>query len=173
VTLRRWFDRTFCFDHLTAEDYPFLVERLRGAPARVTDKLQALSPEILTRREGESWSLQEHLGHLTFLDSLHDGRLDDYDAGAEALRPADLENRRTHEGRLNERALPDLLAAFGTARGRLVARLDEWEPERVLVTAVHPRLRQPMRLVDMVFFTAEHDDHHLTAMNELVGRART
>jgi len=172
VRLRRWFDRTFTFGHLTADDYPFLVERLRGTPARVTDKLETLSREVLTHREGECWSLQEHLGHLTFLDSLHDGRLDDYSEGAKALRPADLENRRTHEGRLNERAIADLLAAFRDVREPLVGRLDAWDPERVLVTAAHPRLRQPMRLVDMAFFAAEHDDHHLAAMSDLIRRSR-
>lgn len=172
MSLRPWFDRTFTFDHLTAEDYPFLVERLRGVPARLTDKLERLSREALTRREGASWSLQQHVGHLTLLDSLHDGRLDDYAAGAEALRPADLRNRRTHEGGFDERALEELLAALRTTRERLVARLDAWEPTRVLDAAVHPRLGQPMRVVDMVFFAAEHDDHHLAVMSDIVRRSR-
>jgi hypothetical protein len=32
---------------------------------------------------------------------------------------------------------------------------------------VHPRLQQPMRVVDMAFFVAEHDDHHLARMTQL------
>jgi hypothetical protein len=27
--------------------------------------------------------------------------------------------------------------------------------------ALHPRLKTPMRLVDHLYFVAEHDDHHL------------
>jgi hypothetical protein len=32
---------------------------------------------------------------------------------------------------------------------------------------VHPRLRQPMRFVDHLYFVAEHDDHHLATISEL------
>ena len=48
-----------------------------------------------------------------------------------------------------------------------MARLDRWDASRLSVTALHPRLNQPMRVVDMAFFTAEHDDHHLARMTEL------
>jgi hypothetical protein len=32
---------------------------------------------------------------------------------------------------------------------------------------LHPRLKQPMRLVDHLYFAAEHDDHHLARIWEL------
>jgi hypothetical protein len=35
-------------------------------------------------------------------------------------------------------------------------------------SAIHPRLNIPMRLVDFVFFEAEHDDYHFTRINELL-----
>jgi hypothetical protein len=73
--MRRWFDRRFSFEHLAEADFPFLVEWLRGSPAR--------------------------------------------------------------------------------------------EPHRLSASAVHPRLQQPMRLVDMLYFVAEHDDHHLARMTAL------
>ena len=101
--LRPWLERTFSFDHLTERDFPFLVERLRGTPARIEGKLRGLPRELLTRRESGSWSLQEHAGHLLDLDPLHEGRLDDYRAGASILRVADVDNRKTHEARHNER----------------------------------------------------------------------
>jgi hypothetical protein len=37
---------------------------------------------------------------------------------------------------------------------------------------VHPRLGTPMRLVDMMFFVAEHDDHHLATITELARASR-
>ena len=169
--MRPWFERRFSFEHLGEADFPFLVERLRGAPARVEDKTRPLGRDALTRRPGDAWSIQEHVGHLLDLDGLHDARLDDYRAGASALRPADLQNRKTHEARYNERPLEELLEAFRSGRGRFVARLEAWEPERLSAPAVHPRLQQPMRLVDMLYFTAEHDDHHLLHMTELARRA--
>jgi uncharacterized damage-inducible protein DinB len=167
--VRPWFERRFSFEHLGEQDFPFLVERLRGAPARVEDKTRPLARELLIRKDGEAWSIQEHAGHLVDLDGLHDGRLEDYRAGA-TLRAADLKNRKTHEARHNDRPLAELHAAFRDVRGRFVKRLEAWDPKRVLLSAVHPRLQQPMRLVDMLYFTAEHDDHHLAHMTELARR---
>jgi uncharacterized damage-inducible protein DinB len=164
---RPWFERRFDFAALDARDLPLLVERVRGTPARLEEKLRGLPAETLRRRDGERWSIQEHAGHLLDLDALHLGRLDDYRAGASVLRAADLQNRRTHEAGHNQRDLAALLAAFREERGRFVERLAAWDPERLTATALHPRLQLPMRVVDMAFFVAEHDDHHLARMTEL------
>jgi uncharacterized damage-inducible protein DinB len=166
---RRWIDRHFAFN-IPEELFPVVVERLRGTPARIEDKVRALSPTLLTRRDGDAWSIQEHLGHLLDLDELHDGRLDDFLAGAEVLRAADVTNRKTHEARHNERPTAELLHAFRRERERFVARLDAWDAGLISLTALHPRLQQPMRVIDMAFFTAEHDDHHLARMTELARR---
>jgi uncharacterized damage-inducible protein DinB len=162
----RWTDRHFAFN-LPEELFPVVAERLRGTPARIEDKLRGLSPALLSRRDGGAWSIQEHVGHLLDLDELHDGRLDDFLAGATILRPADMGNRKTHEANHNERPIADLLAAFRRERERFVARLDNWDPSLISLTALHPRLNQPMRVIDMAFFTAEHDDHHLARMTGL------
>jgi uncharacterized damage-inducible protein DinB len=161
-----WTDRRFSFD-LPEALFPIVVERLRGTPARIEDKVRALPPDLLTRRDGDAWSIQEHIGHLLDLDDLHTGRLDDFLAGAAVLRAADMANRKTWEARHNERPLDDLLRAFRRERERFVARLDAWDERLLSSTALHPRLQQPMRVIDMAYFTAEHDDHHLTRMTEL------
>ena len=162
----RWTDRRFHFD-LPESLFPVVVERLRGTPARIEDKVRHLSPAVLTRRDGDAWSIQEHIGHLLDLDELHTGRLDDFLAGAPVLRAADMTNRKTREADHNRRAIEEILLDFRRERERFVARLDAWDEGLVSLTAVHPRLNQPMRVLDMVFFTAEHDDHHLTWMTEL------
>jgi hypothetical protein len=76
-------------------------------------------------------------------------------------------NRKTHEADHNRRPLADLLQDFRRERERFVARLDAWDEGLIGLTALHPRLNQPMRVIDMAFFTAEHDDHHLARMTEL------
>jgi uncharacterized damage-inducible protein DinB len=162
----RWTDRTFRFD-LPEALFPVTVERLRGTPARIEDKVRALPSALLTQRDGDQWSIQEHIGHLLDLDELHTARLDDFLAGAEVLRPADMTNRKTWEAHHNDRSLNDLLAAFRRERLLFVARLDAWDPDLLALTARHPRLHQPMRVLDMAYFTAEHDDHHLAKMTEL------
>jgi len=162
-----WIERKFSYDHLTEADFPSLVDRLRATPARIENTVKDLPREILTRRDGESWSIQEQVGHLLEVDALHDGRLNDYQAAASVLRPADMENTRTHAARYNDREIEEVLAAFRGVRGRFVDRLDKWESARRLAVALHPRLQQPMRVVDMLLFAAEHDEHHLARVTEL------
>jgi uncharacterized damage-inducible protein DinB len=166
TTPRRWFDRKFELG-LGPNAAPELLERLRRTPERLADAVRGLPPEILTRQREGKWSIQENAGHLLDLEPLWDQRLDDYDAGAAALRPADLENRKTHEAAHNDRAISEILADFSGVRGRIVNRLARMTPSQLARTALHPRLQQPMTVVDLCLFVAEHDDHHLRTIDEL------
>lgn len=162
----RWVDRSFRLD-TTAELFPEVIERLRGTPGRIEERVAGLAPEVLTRRDADKWSIQEHVGHLLDLDELHAGRLDDYLAGTELLRAADITNRKTTEANHNRRPIAELTRAFREERLRFVERLEQWDSRLREQTAVHPRLKQPMRVIDMAWFVAEHDDHHLARMTEL------
>jgi uncharacterized damage-inducible protein DinB len=166
-----WFDRKFSFD-LMPEEYPNIVERLRGTPARLEERIGSLAVPILTRRDGEAWSIQENAGHLLDLEPLWIGRLDDFAARAETLRAADLQNTKTHQANHNSTAISSILAAFRSERLALIDRLDSLDEAFVLRTSLHPRLATPMRLLDHVFFVAEHDDHHLARITWLLRRSR-
>ena len=67
----------------------------------------------------------------------------------------------------NDRPIARILAEFSAVRGRIVDRLARMTPAELSRTALHPRLRQPMSVVDLCFFVAEHDDHHLRTIEEL------
>lgn len=164
---KAWFDRVFAFD-LPEWMYPVVIERLRGTPARLEDRLRELARGVLTRRDGEKWSIQENAGHLLDLEPLWNNRLSDFLAGAERLQVADLSNRTTHEARHNDSPLEGILSAFRSARADFVERLDELDPAAITSTALHPRLGTPMRLLDHIFFVAEHDDHHLARITSLL-----
>ena len=167
----RWLDRSFEFD-FAVELHAELLERLRGTPARLEGRLRGLGREVLSRRSEEGkWSIQEHAGHLMDLESLFAGRLDDFDAGAPELRPADVTNQKTEDADHNSSDLESILAGFRRERMALVGRLDALEFDDFARTALHPRLNQPMRLCDMMCFQAEHDDHHLATITELIKRS--
>ena len=166
TTQGRWFDRKFELG-LTPDAAAKLVERLRHTPERLAAAVRGLSREVLTFKHDGKWSIQENAGHLFDLESLWDRRLEDYDAGATELHPADLENRKTHEAAHNDRSISDILADFTTARGLIVDRLARMSQAELARTALHPRLRQPMSVVDLCFFVAEHDDHHLRTIEEV------
>jgi uncharacterized damage-inducible protein DinB len=162
-----WFERKFTLG-LPASMFPNVIERLRGTPTRAEELLRGVAPETLTRREGERWSIQEHLGHLLDLGSLDAARANDFAEGRELLTAADLSNAKTHAADHNARDTVELLAAFRAERGELVRRLEEFGDEAVARRAVHPRLEQQMSVTDWAYFVAEHDDHHLAAMTGLL-----
>lgn len=157
-----WYDRQFAF-LFPAEQFPSVFARLRGTPARLEELLRDVAPGVRVRKpQGEDkWSAQEHAGHLLDLESLWLRRVEDFVAGGNVLTVADLSNRKTHEARHNERPLGDILAQFQGARRQLMARVETINAELFSRSMIHPRLKQPMRLVDHLFFVAEHDDHHL------------
>ena len=163
-----WFTREFSFDLLPVWMYPNILERLRGTPARLEDMTRGLSIEVLTRRDGDKWSIQEQAGHLLDLEPLGMKRLDDYEAGREILYAADLKNRRTHEANHNSDSIERILSAFRAERMEFMRRLDAYDERFVQRQAIHPRLKMKVRVVDLAFFIAEHDDHHLARITELI-----
>jgi uncharacterized damage-inducible protein DinB len=156
----RWFERKFDFS-FPAELHPNVLIRLRGTPARLEELLSSASREQLISKEGQKWSAQETAGHLLDLEPLWLARVEDFLAGRRDLTAADLNNRKTHEAGHNERAIGDILAEFRTARTRLLEKVSGLDAEEFQRTGLHPRLKTPMRLIDHLYFVAEHDDHHL------------
>jgi DinB superfamily len=163
----KWTERTFDFNFPTGI-YPEMIERVRGTPARLEDRLKGLSAELLTRREAGRWSMQENAGHLLDLESLVAQRLDEYASGAETLHAADMSNRRTYEANHNDVSIDLILKSFRALREQTVSRLESFESAIFARTALHARLGVRMRLVDMIFFQAEHDDYHLARISELI-----
>jgi uncharacterized damage-inducible protein DinB len=162
----KWFERKFDLS-FPVELYPNLCARLRGTPARLEELMRTYSPKVLTQKHEQTWSMQENAGHLLDLEPLWLGRAEDYVNSVETLRATDLQNRKTHEADHNARRLEEILADFRKARTLLVERIEILDPVMYSRTALHPRLKTPMRLVDHLYFVAEHDDHHLAQIWEL------
>ncbi len=166
VAQAKWIERKFNFDFPVGV-FPCILERLRGTPARLEELVKSLPANILTTRIDNKWSIQEHVGHLFDLDDLHDGRIDDFLSGAKVLRAADVENKKTNEANHNAHAIENLLNRFRAGRQGFVGRPEQLNEQQIALVAQHPRLQQPMRVVDMAYFVAEHDDHHLARITEL------
>jgi hypothetical protein len=162
-----WINRKFEFI-LPVEMFPNVLERLRGTPARLEEKLAGLSHEILIRKPDGKWSIQEQVGHLGDVEELWHSRIDDYEAGLTELHPADITNRVTSHKDHNTDNLDHLLKVFRRERALLVTRFEPFGPDRAGIAAHHPRLNKPMRVIDLAYFIAEHDDHHLVSMNSLI-----
>jgi hypothetical protein len=167
-----WRDRKWVFGVLPVGAFPAVLERLRGTAARSAELIAGASDAQLRSQPGTGWSAKQHIGHLDDLHELDEQRLEEFIAKVDALTAADITNRRTHEGRHNDLPADAIVARFRANRAALVDRMDQLTEAQVEGSAMHPRLGQPMRLIDWAYFVAEHDDHHLAAARRAVREAR-
>src|SRR5262249_17864424 len=111
---------------------------------------------------------QEHAGHLWDLEALTMGRLDDFEAGLDTLRAADLGNKKTYQAGHNADILEHILAEFRETRANLVRRFESYDEAFVCKSAWHPRLEKAVGVVDLAYFHGGHDDHHIGQIAELM-----
>jgi uncharacterized damage-inducible protein DinB len=167
-----WFERRFEFD-FPPEKLPDIVERLRGTPARISDRLVDVdTPTMHYRADEKTWSIQQNVGHLLDLEPLWIGRLDDILNQKPTMREADLSNQSTFDAGHNDCQVTDVLARFSDLRGRFVDTLESQDFDKYSLSARHPRLKKSMRVVDLAHFVAEHDDYHLARITYLTSNRK-
>ncbi len=162
----KWFERKFDFS-FEQNIFPSIIERLDGTLIRLKAKINKIPTELLEIKPNEKWSIKENIGHLIDLEPLWHGRLDDIMKNLEYLRSADLENKKTDFAQHNKKDIKDLLSQFQELREITLTKLNELKEQDVYKTALHPRLKKPMRIMDLFLFVAEHDDHHLARITEI------
>ncbi len=162
----KWFDRSFNFEN-DQNIFPSILERISGTPIRLEEKVKKLSESILTFSLDNTWTIKENIGHLIDLEPLWQGRLNDIVNGCSELRSTDLQNSKTDSANHNDTSLQELLSEFRKTRKQTIKTLQSINEETVFKSALHPRLRTPMRTMDLFLFVAEHDDHHLARITEL------
>ena len=162
-----WFDRKFDFG-VNQNIMPSIIERLEGTPIRLKEKLRITDSSLYKIKPNGKWSILEHVGHLADLEPLWQGRLDDILSGQKELRPTDLDNKKTTEANHNATPLSELLDRLEALRKMTIAKLRELDDADVFKSALHPRLKTPMRTIDLFTFVAEHDDHHLAKITEII-----
>lgn len=158
-----WFEREFA----PIPDnglLPGILERLAGTPAR----LRAMVTGAAVRSAPTGWSAAKEVGHLIDLEPLWIKRVREILSGQPELTATDLTNRATHEADHDRWPLPELVDRFESARVQLVAALRNVSDADLDRSALHPRLKQPMRLVELAYFVAEHDDNHLAKLRTLL-----
>lgn len=163
----KWFERKFDFNS-QQNIFPSVIERLAGTPARLDEKFKFIPEKILAERIDNTWTIKENVGHLTDLEPLWQGRFEDILNGEAEMRPTDLQNRKTTEANYNAVVIEELLKKFRQTRMQTIAMIENLNEEQIFKSALHPRLKTPMRTMDLFLFIAEHDDHHLARITELI-----
>jgi uncharacterized damage-inducible protein DinB len=147
---------------------PSIIERLSGTPARIDEIVSNLSPALAVLKPLNKWSIQEEIGHLADLEPLWFGRLEEILGGLPELRAADLTNQKTNTANHNSTEIRVLLQLFRKQRQLFVDGLINLNDNELLNVSLHPRLKTPMRVIDLANFVAEHDDHHLASVREIL-----
>ena len=162
-----WTKRNFEFNFPVGL-FPVIVERLRGTIPHIESLVKNKTDKELGNKNGDAWSVKEQVGHLYDLEELWFGRIEDFLSGKETLRAADMSNTKTHQAGHNNKTMEELLQQFSIARKKLISKVENMDESEAGIIALHPRLQKPMRLIDSLFFVAEHDDHHLAKIREII-----
>lgn len=160
-----WFERQFSFG-LPEGMLPFYLERLEGTIARLEKKVSGVSEGVLSEKLDGKWSIKQNIGHLAEVDEIALRRIDEMQQGISPMSPAVFEPRLDY----NAEPVSSVLEYFRKNRLQNLARYRSLGGEQLQKTSVHPRLKLPMNPVDLAWFDAEHDDHHLVRINEILSR---
>jgi uncharacterized damage-inducible protein DinB len=163
----KWFGRKFDFS-FGADEYAAIYQRLQQAPDTLKHLLLNIPEHLLTHQPDGKWSVKEHTGHLSLLEPLWRTRFHDILATKPVLTVADLDNKATSEAGFNKDTITVLLEKFFEERRATLVLLDNINVLDESQTSMHPRLQLPMRMIDIAYFTAEHDDHHIAVIRELL-----
>jgi uncharacterized damage-inducible protein DinB len=164
----KWFDRKFDFSFDT-DQYTAVYERLKEAPDTLKQLITNIPEDRLVYKPDGNWSMKEHSGHLSVLEPIWRIRFHDILESKPVLTPADLDNKATTEAGFNNYTMASLLDRFTAERKATLSLLDSIDVMDGSKTSMHPRLQQPMRIIDLVYFVVEHDDHHISVIREMIG----
>jgi N-acetylglutamate synthase-like GNAT family acetyltransferase/uncharacterized damage-inducible protein DinB len=163
----KWFDRQFNFG-FNAEHFPDLLERLNTAVFRIQNAVAETNDEKMNYKPSGKWSAKEHIGHLLILEPLWQRRFLEIKENRTEMSPADLNNAATDKALFNEYDIEKILTDFKQERQNTIQLLKSFSREDLQKSLYHPRLNKPMTIIDLMYFVAEHDTHHLNVLRHII-----
>jgi uncharacterized damage-inducible protein DinB len=161
----KWFERTFTFG-LPAGMLPFYLERLEGTLPRIEQKVRGVSDSALSRQLGGKWSVKQTIGHLAEVDEIALKRIGEMVSGAVVMSPAVFEPKHDY----NAMEIDQVIKIFAEARRKNLDRYRLLTAQELMRSSLHPRLKVKMTPVDLAWFDAEHDDHHLAGISDHISK---
>jgi hypothetical protein len=157
-----WFERSFTFG-LPKAMLPFYVERLEGAIYRIEHKVKGVSEKVLSEKYNDKWSVKQNIGHLAEVDLVSNKRIDEMIKGVNVLSPAVFEPQD-----YNPWPIEKVVAFFRESRLENVDKYRRLKDQDLSTGAQHPRLKVVLTPTDLAWFDAEHDDHHLLKISDII-----
>jgi hypothetical protein len=108
--------------------------------------------------------VKENIAHLAEVDEIALKRIDEMKQGISPMSPAVIQPGRDY----NAQPIAEVLRFFKTNRDKNLQKYRGLTAEDLKRSSLHPRLKVQMTAVDLAWFDAEHDDHHLVRVNEIL-----
>ena len=159
----QWFEREFIFG-LPQGMLPFYLSRLTGTVVRLESKVKDVSNDILSNKFEGKWSVKQNIGHLAEVDEIALKRIGEIIKGISPMSPAVFEPQQDY----NVQPIDNVIEYFRTNRLRCLERYQNLSEEELSKKSLHPRLKIMITPVDLAWFDAEHDDHHLVRIQEII-----
>jgi hypothetical protein len=157
-----WFERNLQFGY-PKEMLPYFLERLEGSIVRMQAKVKGVPDNVLSTRLNDKWSVKQNIGHLAEVDAIANKRLDEMVAGISPMSPAVFEPQD-----YNPWPIEKVVELFKNNRLKNLKKYMSIAESDLLKSSLHPRLKVQMTPVDLAWFDAEHDDHHLVKISEII-----
>jgi hypothetical protein len=157
-----WFERNLKFGH-PKEMLPYFLERLEGSIVRIREKVNGVDDKILSVKLNDKWSVKQNIGHLAEVDAIANKRLDEMASGISPMSPAVFEPED-----YNPWPIEKVVELFKTNRLKNLEKYQSLPENDLLKSSLHPRLKVQMTPVDLAWFDAEHDDHHMLKISEII-----
>jgi hypothetical protein len=158
-----WFERQFTFG-MPIGLLPFHLERLGGTISRIEKKVANIPDGILSNKLDGKWSIKENIAHLAEVDEIALKRIDEMRYGISPMTPAVIQPGKDY----NAQPISEVIQYFKTNRKNNLEKYKALSEDDLQKSSLHPRLKVMMNPVDLAWFDAEHDDHHLVRVNEIL-----
>jgi hypothetical protein len=158
-----WFER-----NIVAVDeprmLPFHLERIAGTIVRLEHKVTGRSDATLSTRLDGKWSVKENIGHLGDVESVGLKRLDEIANGITPMSSAVMPPLHDY----NAMTIREVLDYFIRHREATLMKYQGMDDGALQKKSLHPRLKVMMTPASLALFHAEHDDHHLVRISEIL-----
>lgn len=158
-----WFERKFDFP-VPQRMLPFYLERLQGTITRIEQKVLGASNDVLSNKLDGKWSIKQNIAHLAEVDEIANKRIDEMLNGVSPMSPAVFEPKFDY----NAQSIEEVIRFFRENRKKNLQKYSSIRESDLSKSSLHPRLKVELTPVDLAFFDAEHDDHHLVRVNEIL-----
>lgn len=157
-----WFERNLKFGY-PPDLLPYFLIRLSGTVVRIRSMVNQTSDKILSHKPDGKWSIKENIGHLAEVDAIANKRIDEMISGTLVLSPAVFEPQN-----YNPWPIEKVIELFEQTRSSNLEKYKRLSLPDLAKASLHPRLKVSMTPVDLAWFDAEHDDHHLLKISNIL-----